>query len=365
MGMSMFQVRKGLSLDGLVQVMAGSGAPGAAGDASLAPIGSFYLDYTNGQIYIKRTAGTGTDKWLRTQNSDDMTAALNGLTWRVPASIYSTALYANLTAAQVAANTGTIDGVTVTTGARILFDNITGSNKNVYIVTGTVGAGATLVEDAAAVKGEALFVQNGSGGGKQYAYNGTAWVQQGAASATEIGYIQNFVGKSSDGNSTPTYTSQTNVSNGQSLDTAIGTLDATIGALQTGTYLSTTNVATALTTLNTGLKTERMVAAGTAAASTPSVIDTVPAATGSAACHSWDVLVQNTAVKTDATLLRVSVLDNGTSVDYNVVSVLAVGNAIANVAISCNISAGNLLLSVSADIDVSVSIVRKNIGVGS
>ena len=64
-------------------------------------------------------------------------------------------------------------------------------------------------------------------------------------------------------------------------------------------------------------------------------------------------------------MLRVNVLENGTSVDYNVSSVLAVGAAIAGVTVAANLSGGNVQISVTADVDIVASVVRKNVGVGS
>ncbi|MEO5354916.1 MAG: hypothetical protein H7835_17110 [Magnetococcus sp. XQGC-1] len=232
MSQSMFRVAKGLNLDGVAQVMSAAGTPGAAGDASLAPKGSLYLDITNGQLWVKKTAGVGADKWLRTQDSNDMAAAMQGISWREPAKLHVSTSYADLAAATTAMNTGTLDGTAVVANDRILFDNITGSNKNVFIVTGTPGSNATLVEDTnTATKGDTVYVSSGSDAGKTFNYNGTLWVQQGGASSTEIGFIQAFIGKQNAGNEMPAYNTHNVVTDGEHLMNSIGELDAKLGTV--------------------------------------------------------------------------------------------------------------------------------------
>ena len=229
----LFEARGGLSIGG-AHFLSGTGVPGGAGgrpDDALR--GSMYLDETNGQMYLKQTTGTGSDKWIRMQDKNDLDSALLGLSWRDPALVRDGTSYADLTAAETALNTDPyeIDGVVMADGDRILFDNITGEAKNVFFVSGTPGAGATLEEDGnAASKGDALYLQDGTDAGKQFAYNGTTWVQQGSASSTEIGYLQTFIGKSGNGNETPDYASNNVVTDGDSLETAVGDLDDEVGA---------------------------------------------------------------------------------------------------------------------------------------
>ncbi|MBF0128261.1 MAG: hypothetical protein HQM02_13750, partial [Magnetococcales bacterium] len=232
---SLFEVRSGININN-ANVLSGEGAPGGSGGyPDDAGRGSLYLDTTNGLFYYKKQTGTGSDKWVRVQGKDDMDAAMLGLSWREPARLYDASAYADLAATKTAVNAGTIDGVTVVEGDRILFDNITGSNKNVFIVTGTPGSGATLVEDSnTASKGDALYIQDGTSAGKQYSFNGTVWVQQGASSSTEIAFLQAFVGKSGNGNELPNYPSNNVVTDGDSLEKAIGDLDGEIGSAVSG-----------------------------------------------------------------------------------------------------------------------------------
>ncbi len=53
----------------------------------------------------------------------------------------------------------------------------------------------------------AFLHQAGRQAGKQYVFNGAAWVQQGAASSTEIAFLQAFIGRSGDDNEQPNYSS--------------------------------------------------------------------------------------------------------------------------------------------------------------
>jgi hypothetical protein len=227
---SLFEVRGGVNIG--AHLVSGDGAPGGAGGRPDDAVkGSIYLDETNGQMYMKKLTGTGTDKWVRVQSQDDLDNAILGQSWREPALVRDGTSYADLTAAETAMNTGTIDGVSVVDESRVLFDNITGEAKNVFIVVGTPGAGATLVEDGnAESQGDALYIQDGTDAGKQFAFNGTGWVLQGSASSTEIGYLQAFMGKSGNGSETPDYASTNVVTDGDSLEKGISDLDAEVGA---------------------------------------------------------------------------------------------------------------------------------------
>ena len=229
---ALFAVKGGISLSG-IGMLSGVGVPGGSGglpDDAL--LGATYMDSTNGTIYQKKTTGLGTDKWVRLQNQDDMDAALIGLSWREPVKVNDSST-TSLAAAETALNSVSteIDGVPMVEGDRILFSGFSSEAPNVYIVEGNPSPGpATLVEDInAESKGDALFVQSGTDAGKQFSYNGTDWVQQGGAAASEIGYLHTFIGKSGDGSETPDYASTFIAADGDSLETAIGKIDAEIG----------------------------------------------------------------------------------------------------------------------------------------
>ena len=227
---ALFEARGGIKIG--AELLSIEGAPGL-GDAysDVAIKGALCLDETNGQMYQKKMVGSGADKWVRIQNQDDVNSAIMGQSWRPPAKVMDDTLHADLTAAETAVNTGTMDGISVEDSTRILLTNITGENKNVFIVTGTPGVGATLLEDTNdASKGDALYVQEGTHAGAEMGYTGSVWIKQGQASVTEIGFLQSFIGKSGNGNETPDYGSNHVVTDGDHLEKAIGDLDAEMGA---------------------------------------------------------------------------------------------------------------------------------------
>ena len=259
MSQSLFKVGAGVRIGG-ASMLAGTGAPG--GDTAYeddALIGSFYMDETAGALYLKKTTGTGTDKWLRVQNQTDLDDALLGQSWREPAQVHDTTAHADLAAAVTAANVAdTLDGQTIVADDRVLLTALASGNKNVYIVSGSTGDW-TLTEDAnLATKGDALYVQTGTSAGQQWAYNGTAWVQQGGGANTEIGFLQTYTGKTADGSETPTYSQNNVVTDGESLETAIGKLDLEIGD---GVSASSTRTTGQLSDQNIGSNIEALDAA--------------------------------------------------------------------------------------------------------
>ena len=227
---ALFEARGGIRIG--AELLSITGQPGLGDAYSDAAIkGALCLDETNGHMYQKTVAGSGADKWVRIQNQDDVNAAIMGQSWRPPVKAMDDTSHADLTAAETAMNTGSVDAVSVVENDRVLFTNITGANQNVFVVTGTPGASATLVEDTNdASKGDALYVQEGTHAGAEMGYNGTVWVQQGKASVTEIGHIQSFIGKSANGSETPDYASNHVVTDTETLEKAIGDLDAEVGA---------------------------------------------------------------------------------------------------------------------------------------
>lgn len=235
MALNYHDVEYGLAIGGKSISLSGSGAPTGT-QADNADPGSLYHDYTNGTVYRKTAAGAG--NWL---SLDTPT-----ISWREPAKLYIPTAYANLAAAETAVNTGTLQGYSILSGDRLLFDNITGSDKNVYIVTGTVGAGATLVQDSNdETEGDAVPIIEGTYDGRVYKYNGTAWYWDGQATADEEGYIRTFIGKGAAGNEMPDYSSNVHVTDSTSLETAIGALDAVLAKAFVKT--TATNVTTAVT----------------------------------------------------------------------------------------------------------------------
>ena len=245
MSQQIFVAELGLGIDDGVSLLNQSGLPGTSQESIDAVIGSYSSDLTSGLQYRKKTAGSGTDKWIKIADSDDITAAGGTESWREPALIKDDTVYANLAAAEIAVNTGTIDGVTLSANDRILFTGITGEGKNVFIVTGTPGAGATLVEDTnSETNNDAILIDDGTFAGKQFNYNSTSntWVQSNQTSLDELGFIRAFIGKDASGSETPTYTSTVNITNGDTLEVAAGKLDAAVSTNATNIGTNTTSI---------------------------------------------------------------------------------------------------------------------------
>lgn len=232
---SFYNVLRGVQIDDGIALISGSGAPGASGDSTTVVVGSFYLDTSTGNLYTKDTAGSGTDKWAQYATQDYVTSQVGaGISWREPVLVRDNTLYANITAAETAANVAdTVDGVTITAGDRLLFTNLTTGNENVYIVSGSSGSWTFTEDSNTATSGDTVYVQSGTDAGKRFTYNGTAWVLSNQSDLDELGYIRSFIGKNAAGSETPSYSSSTIVGVNDDLETAIGKLDAEAGYVLT------------------------------------------------------------------------------------------------------------------------------------
>ena len=363
MGLSLFRVQKGFSIGGVAWIAA-TGAPGASGDSSTVVRGSLYLDTASGNIWVKTGDGSGTDKWIRAQDSHDLSTAINSLPWKTPVRVCDQTTYADVSAATTALNAhGKVDNYSVVANDKILYTGIPGTIK-IYTVSGTPGTDATLVQDLSVPEeGDFVFVLKGDVNSSKlfYYYNGSyTWI--GAEDAAELANLRNYVGKTDVSTGMPSYLSTINISANDDLTKAVGSLDYKVGNLPAGAYTSTNSVATSLGVLNAALELERTVAFGVLiSASNPALVDEVTATSGSVGCTQWDVLVQQTGNLSNASLLRVTCLDNGTDSTFAVHSVLSIGSAIPNVVISTAIGSGKVQLYASADIAVTASIVRKNL----
>lgn len=231
MAQSLFESKLGFS-DESTSILSGVGAPG--GDASFqdnAPVGSIYKRTSNGDLYIKDTAGTGADKWEPIATQTFATNIGAASSWREIVLVRDNNLYTNIAAAEAAANVGdTVDGITITSGDRILFDNLTAGNENVYIVSGSTGAWTFTNDSNAETAGDRVSVISGTDAGRVYAYDGTAWFFSNQSATQEEGFLRTFMGKSAAGSETPTYSSTNVVTTGNSLESEIGALDLEIGA---------------------------------------------------------------------------------------------------------------------------------------
>ena len=188
MALDFFRITKGLELDN-IQLLEGSGVPGAAGDTSLAPVGSIYTDESNGDLYTKVLAGVGTNKWelLATKTYVDMQIGAT-ISWREPVEV------ADLVSTSIpAATVNVVDGVTITSGMRVLFPAATTStDQNVWVASGSTGAWTWTEDTNAESAGDTVYVSQGTSSGKRFTYNGTTWVQTDGTTVDELGFIRSF-----------------------------------------------------------------------------------------------------------------------------------------------------------------------------
>lgn len=241
MALDLFRIALGLGIDLSdgsegANVLVGTGAPGGdAAQQDAAPIGSIYLrkdaNSSVSAVWQKIADTDSASDWVQSASKDYVDAAINGLSWREPVLVRDNTLYADITAAETAANVGdTVDGVTITAGDRLLFTNLTTGNENVYVVSGSSGAWTFTEDTNLATDGDALLVQDGTNADSQWVYDGTTWVQfSNSTSLAELGFIRSFIGKDASGSETPTYSSTDVVTQNGNLETAIGELDAAIG----------------------------------------------------------------------------------------------------------------------------------------
>lgn len=239
--------------DNEVTFLSGTGAPGGTTDTDAVVVGSFYTDDATGFSYEKVLAGSGTDRWRKLVNQDDLDAVASSTVWRAPVLVKDDTVYANLAAAEAAMNGGTVDGVAVADGDRILYTAITGENANVFVVNGTPGGGATLVEDTAPEDGYTLWVEQGATAADTlWVFDGTAWVQRGSGDQTELAFIRAFIGKSAAGSELPDYANEFFIVDGDDLETAIGKLDAQLNVVTNqvnAAHTQTTTLAVASATV--------------------------------------------------------------------------------------------------------------------
>lgn len=265
----------------------------------------------SGDRYVKKIAGAGAGNWERLPTLTDLTAATNADPWREPARIYTEQL---LSAVQTDINIDDIiDGVTIVANDRILINDGSAS-PNVYIVSGSTGAW-TLTEDANnETAGDVVKVLDGTKAGNEYTFNGTNWIWTGHQNASEDGFQNTYIGKSSVGGATPTYTSTTVVANADSLTTAVGKLDAESAAISSSlsTISGTAGAAQAeLDVTQTSLGTA-IAANGTYAGFTGSnILDASTSVTDALSILDTQVNTNTGAISTNATAISTNATDIG------------------------------------------------------
>ncbi len=145
-------------------------------------IGGFSTHLVISATAINAPAATVTDpKDLTTKEYVD---AATGGSWREPVIVKEDVNYPDLSTAEGAMNTGSVDGISVVGGDRILYTDIITESKNIFIIDGVPGASATLVEDVNTLSvGDTVYVNEGSSENNVYSYNvNGAWSEISATS---------------------------------------------------------------------------------------------------------------------------------------------------------------------------------------
>ncbi len=382
-------------------ILQGSGAPG--GDAATqdaAPIGSLFLrtDVTGNQLqqYYKFANTNSTSDWTAVADVNYVANAVNGISWREPVIVRdgtSTTLPTG-----TAGNPVTVDGVSITNGQRVLFNSLT-TDPNVYIYNQAAG---TFTQDTnLATAGDALFVINGTSIGNRWTFtNAGQWVLFGAETdVSEIVFIDTYLGKSL-GSVTPAYTSEFVITDGNSITSAISSIDTAFGAgtitntnLQyalssslalsgvngaggtltltaalnalndaigsrdytTGTNYFLTDgetVSTSLNALNVAIHdvvVANLEVAGsiTSTPATLTTVDTIPLTLATEV--TWMVQVRETATAGNRRASEVHAITDGTTVDFTRFAELKLGAGVAGYGISVIVSGSDIALQLKAD----------------
>lgn len=383
MAMSMFRVTKGIELDN-IQILEGSGAPGAAGDPSLAPIGSLYLDNTNGDLFTKVAAGVGTNKWsvLATESYVDteITTVTNMVTALGNAFNYvgvltsggatSGAAFDLTTLAAGSKDAGDYYKVTVAgwfvVGAGTPFfanvgdglvwntsgdvDKVDNTNSevqgttNFITVTGNADTGF-VVDIAADFKTRVGDLETD-----------VSTLQTDVSNVqTEVDNIETSLGGSVNtaGVFQPSaFTAFNNVTTPTSITNVLSQIDSSIGPVVVSNSIidAADNVTTNIQNIANYVENSSLVVTGTA---TQSVTDTV---TGVMA--KWLVHVKQTSTPANMNAFEIFAATNGAAVDSNKFGILKTGAAIAGLATDVTLSGADLILSVTSTINMEVTIKR-------
>lgn len=262
MSKDFFDVEKGFQIDSGALLISGSGIPGSTTDTDNAVVSSHYQNLADGGLFMKVTAGSGTDKWKKIATEEYANTSGGGVDWKdsvraatavaLPAYTQAGAgVGATLTADAVGILT--VDGVALVLGDRVLVKDEAGApghaDHGIYEVTteGTAGVAFILTratdadEDSDVTASMAVGIEEGTINEDTYWALTTndpivvdtttlAFAQvASAATEAELGYIRAFIGKSAAGVELPTYSSNNYVIDNNDLETSIGVLDAQVG----------------------------------------------------------------------------------------------------------------------------------------
>lgn len=226
MSESLFRVYRGLELDEASQFLTGTIPPGSTTDTDAAPRGSYYTNQNDGSLWMKISSGVGTVRWTQmATQSYVQSLAVVGTNWK-PAAV--TAAPGVLTLPTGTANTpATVDGQTVANGDLVLFSDLT-TGADIYVYNQVAGT-FSLFDPTGINAGDTVYIAGGTDAGKTMTYNGTSWVITDAATTQEEAYMRTFMGKPTIGSVTPVYLTNNIVTDGSSLEAAIGQLDTEAG----------------------------------------------------------------------------------------------------------------------------------------
>jgi len=393
MALDLFRVSAGIQIDNSIQILEGAGAP-----AFDAPVGSKYSDTATGGLYTKVVAGAGAGNWeLLALNSyvnseiANVTAIVNalGAAFNYVGTVTGGAIgtptdltllpvgnknpgdYFKVTTSgyfldgtnTFQANAG--DGVAWnTTGTVDLIDNTNSQvagTVNEIAVTGNTSTGFTVGLDSALstriTSAETSIADHetriSTAETTLTNHSGRLSTNEGNITnlQTEDGYINAFIGKAA-GNDSPLYSSATQIIQGDSLETAIGKLDSSIGVdVTTGTILLAGNTVNQnLTALESYVISQVTVAATTLNSAVP-VTDV---ATGTTA--KWIVRVIDTVTPTNTTAYEIFATADGTTVDFTKYGVLKLGSNISGLTNNVTSNGTALTLSISASVNIDVTV---------
>ena len=349
-----FRIERGLELDEKTQLLQGSGVPGTSGDTSLAPVGSEYSDNATGNFFMKVAAGVGTNKWKQLATVDYVNYTTSAtISWREPGVVRDNA--STSLPVGVAGNPILVDGVSITDTKRVLFSAIVGGGgPNVYEYDQATGL---FVEDVNnETVGDTLYIAEGTDGGKRFTYTASGWVQSDATTVDELNYIRQFIGKNAAGAENPGYSSVNFITQGASLETTIGQLDAEIGAnVTSNTIISSSNKVNGnIQALANFVEGDSKVTNVTNV-TTSTVIDGVVSI-----MTKWLVRVVQVGTPANVYSVEVFATHNGIAPDNTKYAALKLGANITGLTINVTLTGGNTLNLVIAS-TAAVDVVAKRV----
>lgn len=390
MAMSMFRVTKGIELDN-IQMLEGAGIPGASGDSSLAPVGSLYLDNTNGELFTKVAVGVGTNKWsvMATESyvNTEISTVTNLVTSLGNAFNYIGVLTSGGATSGTAFDLDTLaagskdsgdyykvtvpgwfvvgagtpffanigDGLVWNTSGDV--DKIDNTNSEVQgttdFITVTGNSDTGFVVDIAA--GFKTRVDNAEIAITTLQTDVTTLQTNGGNLQTEVDNIETSLGgavNTSGVFQSAAFTTFDTVTSPTSITDVLSQIDSSIGPdVVSNTIINAADsVTTNLQNITTYIENSSLVVTGTA---TQSVTDTV---TGVMA--KWLVHVKQTATPANMSAFEIFAATNGAGVDSNKFGILKTGVSIAGLATDVTLSGSDLVLAVTSTVNMEVTIKR-------